>query len=230
MRKRRRSRRIFFDEQVNSQRKRARCHKEPTPPSSLTHIQTATSLNLHITTFRSHNSSSHRTVRYEPAIFHCSVTRSLRLETDVKYECGPLSLARVLLNTQVVGDTLESVSEKRRIQDLPHTERLDGDGAARRHSLINEAGDSVPSSQDSVTRAVQNLCISDSPVAPAALPAPPPPTTRNARRPPRPKQMPREYLRCAQCGPVADAHLASTDGGLMQHKRQKHGGQVLLAD
>ena len=29
---------------------------------------------------------------------------------------------------------------------------------------------------------------------------------------------------------VADAHLASTDGGLMQHMGQKRGGQVLLAD
>ena len=53
---------------------------------------------------------------------------------------------------------------------------------------------------------------------------------RNARRPQRPKQKPREYLRCAQCGPVAATHLASTDGGLMQHMGQKHGGQVLLAD
>ena len=76
------------------------------------------------------------------------------------------------------------------------------------HRRINEAGDSVPSSQDSVTRAVQNVHISDSPAAPLALPAPPPPTTRNARRPPRPKQQPREYFRCAQCGPVADAHSA----------------------
>ena len=42
--------------------------------------------------------------------------------------------------------------------------------------------------------------------------------------------MPREYLRCAQCDPVADAHSASTEGGLMQHLRQKHGGQVLLED
>ena len=55
----------------------------------------------------------------------------------------------------------------------------------------------------------------------------------NSRRPPRPKQQPREpreYLRCARCGPVADAHSASTDGGLMQHMGQKHGGQVLLED
>ena len=41
---------------------------------------------------------------------------------------------------------------------------------------------------------------------------------------------PREYLRCAQCGPAADAHWASTDGGLMQRMGQNHGGQTLLED
>ena len=57
--------------------------------------------------------------------------------------------------------------------------------------------------------------------APAALPAPPPSTMRNSRRPPRPKQQPREYLRCAQCGPDPTAHKTSTDGGLKQHMEQK---------
>ena len=73
------------------------------------------------------------------------------------------------------------------------------------HRRINQAGDSVPSSQDSVTRAVQSLRISDSAAAPAPLPVPPPPTMRNARRPPKPEQMPRNYLRCA--------HSALRDGG-----------------
>ena len=40
---------------------------------------------------------------------------------------------------------------------------------------------------------------------------------------------PREYLRCAQCGPAADAHWASTDGGHMQQMVQKYGGQMLLS-
>ena len=72
------------------------------------------------------------------------------------------------------------------------------------HMRINEAGDSV------------RTCVSRTPhVAPAALPAPPPPTIGNARRPLLPKQKPWEYLRCAQCGPVAAAQLASADGGLM---------------
>ena len=37
-----------------------------------------------------------------------------------------------------------------------------------------------------------------------------------------------EYLCCAQCGMVADAHGAFTGGGLMQHMVQKHGGQCCL--
>ena len=133
-------------DRVNSQRKRARCCKEPTPPSSLMHIQTATSLHLHIATFRSHDSSFHSTVHYEWATFHCSVTHSHWLTTDVKHKFGQLSLARVLLNTP-------------RDAGIRIGETHDGDWTAAEqsnatHRRINEAGDSVPSSQDSVTRAV----------------------------------------------------------------------------
>ena len=98
------------------------------------------------------------------------------------------------------------------------------------HRRIDEAGDSVPSGQDSMTRRVQNLRISHSPAASAALPAPPPATMRNPRRPPRRNQKPREYLRCAQCAPDPAAHTASTGGVLMRPVRQKHGGQLLLPD
>ena len=55
---------------------------------------------------------------------------------------------------------------------------------------------------------------------------PPPTTLRNSRRPPRPKQQPKEYFRCAQ--PDAAAHKASTDQGLEKHMGQKHGGQQQL--
>ena len=98
------------------------------------------------------------------------------------------------------------------------------------HRRINEAGDPVPSSQDSVTRAVQNLPISDSPTASMASPAPPLPTMGNSRRQPRAKQQPREYLRCAHCGSDPAAHVASSDHGLMRHMGQKHGGQRLLPE
>ena len=123
------------------------------------------------------------------------------------------------------------VSERRRILDPPRTEtgryKSNPNAVYRR---INEAGHSVPSSQDSVTRCVQNLRVSDSPAAPAALPASPPSTIRNSRKPPRPKLQPWKFLRCAQCGPDPAAHMTSTDGGLVQLVGQKHGGQLLLAD
>ena len=112
---------------ATSQRKRVRCCKEPIPSTSIIHIQTAIALHLHfnIYTFHSHGSSSHRTVHHERATFHCSVTRSLRLETDGKFESGQLSSAWSQLNAQGLSDTLESVSEKRKIQGQPHTrERL----------------------------------------------------------------------------------------------------------
>ena len=80
-----------------------------------------------------------------------------------------------------------------------------------------------------MTRRVQNLHISDPSAAPAALPAQPPSTMGNSKRPPqaRPKQQPKEHLRSAQCGPDPAAHEASTDQGLMQHMGQKRGRQQL---
>ena len=121
---------------------------------------------------------SARTVHHERATFHCSVTHSVWLKTDVvKHESGQLSLARVLLNTQArggyggirVGEAQSSgpAACRTRQRDWTVTEQPNAT-----HRRINEAGDSVPSSQDSVTRAVQNLRISELPAAPAALPSP----------------------------------------------------------
>ena len=198
---------ISWTDEAVAQRKRA-------PSScSIIHTMTDTSLHLHITTFHSHDSSSHRVMHHERGTVYWSVLHSLRLKTDDSHESGQLSLD---LDT---AGTLEFVSE-RRVTEQPDAT----------HRRINEAGDSAPSSQDSVTRAVQNLHISDSlAAAAAALPAPPPSTMRNSRRPPRPKQQPREYLRCAQCGPDPAAYKAPTDGGLM-HIEQKRGGQHLLSE
>ena len=53
----------------------------------------------------------------------------------------------------------------------------------------------------------------------------------NSRRPRRPKQLLKEYLRCAQCGPDPAAHKASSEKGLLVlHTGQKHGGQQLLPE
>ena len=72
-------------------------------------------------------------------------------------------------------------------------------------------------SQDSITRRVQNLQISDTRATQTAPPAPAPAPMTNFRRPPqaRPKQQPREYLRCAQCGPDPAAFKAVSDHGLV---------------
>ena len=86
------------------------------------------------------------------------------------------------------------------------------------------------------SRAVRNPCREQSRIcefrtsqASVALPAPPTPAVGNPRRQPRPKQQPREYLRCAQCGSDPAAHVAPSDHGLMLHMEPKHGGQRLLS-
>ena len=93
------------------------------------------------------------------------------------------------------------------------------------HRRINEAGDSVPSSQESVTRAVQNLRIWDQ-----RLPWPYQPQCpqREISGHSHGRNNTREYLRCAQCGSDPAAHVASSDHGLVRHMGQKHGRQRLL--
>ena len=91
--------------------------------------------------------------------------------------------------------TLVCSWEKRKNPD-PATHDRDRTAAEQRNARrrrINEAG--VPCSQDSITRRVQSLQISDTPAAQTALPAPAPPPMPNTRRPPqaRPKQQPRAF-------------------------------------
>ena len=84
------------DEAV-SQRKRARFYKESSP-CPIIHIRTDTSLHLHVTTFRFHDSSSHGTWHHERAIIHCFVTHSLRLKTDDNHDSSQPPPALALLN------------------------------------------------------------------------------------------------------------------------------------
>ena len=86
---------------------------------------------------------------------------------------------------------------------------------------MNEAGDSTPSSQDSVTRAVQNLRISDSLAASVAKP---PPAMGNSRRG-RPGNT--FAVRSAAQLPTPTGRLLM---GPMQHTGQKHRGRTLLED
>ena len=77
------------------------------------------------------------------------------------------------------------------------------DRAAQEHIArqrrIDEAGDSVPGSQDSGTQGVENLQLTDTPATHVTLPTPAPPPMPNSRRPAqlRARQQ-HEYLRCAQ--------------------------------
>ena len=81
-----------------------------------------------------------------------------------------------------------------------------------------------------MTRAVQNLRISDSSAATMILPAPPVPIVGDPQRQPRPQQRTREYLRCAQCGSDPAAHVASSDHGLMLHMGQEARWATLLPE
>ena len=182
-------------------------------------------------TFHSKNSTSHRTILQECGTVSWFVLNSLSAQSKqnkhqqrARSTCARACLAEHSRIRWVRRDSSRRSTELGHARDWTVTEHPTPvrDGSMKLATQFR-AG------QDSVTRAVRDLRISDSPAAPA-LPAPPSPTMRNARRPPWPKQVPREYLRCAQCGPVADAPSASSDGGLMQQKGQKHGGQVLLAD
>ena len=100
-----------------ARRKRARFYKGSSP----CHTHQDRHLPLHNTIFHSHDSSSHGTVHHERGTVHCSVTHSLRLKTDNSHESGQPSPAPALQNNLGHCGALEFVSERRKIQDPPHT-------------------------------------------------------------------------------------------------------------
>ena len=136
-----------------------------TPPSSLIHIQTAISHHLHITTLRSHDNSSHRTVHHERTTFHCSVTHSFRLKIDVKHEVGQLSVARGLAEHPGPWEIRWNPCRRSTgIQDL----------AARRHSQTDQRSWRFSSEQPGLVDEVRSEpaylvlpCGSSSPARPA---------------------------------------------------------------
>ena len=95
-----------------------------------------------------------------------------------------------------------------------------------RQRRINEAGDSVPGSQDSLTRRFHNLQLSDSPATQTTLPAPATAACPTLADPTQTRQR-QESLRCAaQCGPDPAAFKGASNHGLMLHMVQKHGVTV----
>ena len=131
-------------DEADGRRKRARFCKESSP-FSLIHIQTTTSLHLYITT---------STWYHERASIHCSVTHSLRLKSGKSHDsCQPSPALALLNNLGHGGNARVRFGEAQ--NPGPATHDRDWTAAQQRiasHGRINEAGDSVLGSQDSVTR------------------------------------------------------------------------------
>ena len=154
------------------------------------------------------SSLAHPVLHFPPSPHHYRITSTLlfttlspaasRLKLEVSRDlCRPSSVLTLLNNLGRGGYAGVRLGEPQNLGPGTH----DRDWAAAEQRIasllrINEAGDSLPCSQDSVTRGdIRHPQF-------RAAPAPPPRTGPNRRRPPqaRPKQQPREYLRCAQCG------------------------------
>ena len=219
------------EESVSStppQRKRVRAYKG-FPSNLVSHVALPDSCRFHIvcnnnTTFpsatsRQPDSSSHCTLPHARVSTNLCVTHSLWLKCSLAWSSNQRHGGYAGIRVGEAVNPGPATKERDWTDEQPNPT----------HRRINEAGDSVLSSQDAVTRAVQNLRISDSPAS-MASPAPPVPAVGNRWRQPRPKQQPREYLRCAQCGSDPAAHVASSDHGLTLHTGQKHGGQRLMSE
>ena len=76
-----------------------------------------------------------------------------------------------------------------------------------RRTRVDEAGEAVPESRDSITRGSQGLQLGDIPAVQAD----------QVNRAPRPTQQrsrhQRAFLLCAQCGADPQAHVGNTDNG-----------------
>ena len=117
------------------------------------------------------------------------------------------------------------------MEDVCRKRDLAEEEPSARRTRIDEAGDAVPGSQDSITRGLQNLQLTD---APAAQPAR---TVRARRRSPisrRPTQQRHDTHELtfdrAHCFADPEAFVRSTDNGLMMHMGQNHGGQPSMQE
>ena len=127
-------------------RKRARFYQRINTLSHHTHTMTDTSIHLHVTTFRSH---------YSSFMARCTSTASGARQTTIMSPVNPLLH---VLNQDRGGYAGIRVG----VAENPGPATHDRDWTATEqplasHRRINEAGDSVPSGQDSTTRGVRNL-------------------------------------------------------------------------
>ena len=200
-------------DEVDARRKCPRYYKE-SPCFRLRHFQPDTSL----------HSTSPLSERTLCVPTRCGTKSALPFispsPTASSHDLCQSSPALAPLNDFALGGYAGVRLEEARNQDQPRTK---GEERTARQRRINEAGDSVPGSQDSLARQVRNLQLSDT-SAPSPMP--------HSRRPPqaRPRQQPQEYRRSAQCGPDPSACRGASDHGFMPHMVQKHGGQRLIQE
>ena len=154
---------ISSTDDLAPQRKRARVNKEA-PPSSNIHITSNASFHLHITTSHSCNSTSHGTILHGYGTVSWSVHNSLWLEANKTNtrEHGGCAGTRV-------GEA-QNPGPATHDRDWTVTEQPNA-----AHRRINGAGDSAPSSQDSVTRGSSEpahlgfLCSTSGSASPATV-------------------------------------------------------------
>ena len=157
--------------------------------------------------------------------FHFTISRSFRVEPGVSHvHCRSSYVPAPLNEFSHGGYAVVRLREARNPGPATHErDRAAGERIARQRR-INEAGDSVPRSQDSITR-------TDTPATQTTLAAPAPPPMPNSRRPPQPQaRQQQEYLRCAQCAADPEASSGTLDRGLMLHMFLLHGGQQLIQE
>ena len=144
------------------------------------HLQSDTSLQLHTTTPRAHGWCSHEMWYHERASVHFTIARRLRLKPGTSHDLCQSSPTLAPLNDFAHGGYAGVCLEETRNPE-PATHERDRAAEERnaRQRPINEAGDSVLGSQDSLVRRFHNLHMADTTAAQTAPPAPMP----HSRRP-----------------------------------------------
>ena len=136
-------------DEVDARRKRARdCKESPSRP--LMYIQSDTSLLLHITTVRTHGRCSCDMWYHERTSVHFTVARSVRLKSGVSHDLCQSSPALAPLSDFAHGCAGVRFGEARNPGPATHDRDRTAEQRNARHRRINEAGDSVPGSQDSL--------------------------------------------------------------------------------
>ena len=102
---------------------------------------------------------------HERASIHFTVARSFQLKSGVSHDLFQSSPVPAPLNDFAHGYASVRLGEARNPGPATHDRDRAAEQRNARHKRINEAGDSVPGSQDSRVRRVQNLQLGDTPEA-----------------------------------------------------------------